>query len=93
MFEIRRVFQTNRIELAKAAEGKHSIDNAVREYGPDQLMDNLRSMLDKEAGRGPRRHAANMQHNPVDYLAQNFGGKIKPEVREEAVLSILQFGV
>jgi len=69
------------------------MENAVREYGLDQLIDNLRSMLDKEAGRGSRRLAANMQHNPVDYLSQNFGGKIKPEVREEAVLSILQFGV
>lgn len=65
----------------------------MREYGAEQLIDNLRNMLDKEAGRGSRRHAANMQHNPVDYLSHNFGGKIKPEIREEAVLSILQFGV
>ena len=68
MFEIRRVFQTNRVEIAKAAEGKHSMESAVREFGPDQLVDNLQSMLDKEAGKGRRRLAANMQHNPVDYL-------------------------
>ena len=50
-------------------------------------------MLAKEAGLGPRRSRINLHHNPVDYIAENFDGKLKPEMREEAVLSILQFAV
>lgn len=34
-----------------------------------------------------------MQHNPVDFLQDNFGGRIEPKVREEATLSILQFSI
>ena len=35
----------------------------------------------------------NLQHNPSDFLKDNFGGSIKPALREEAILSILQFSV
>ncbi len=73
--------------------GKYSIDNVLKEYGGEQIIDNLRSMLHKEAGLGPRRSKVNLHHNPVDYLKDHFVGKLKPEQREEAVLSILQFAV
>ena len=49
-------------------------------------------ILGKEAGKGTR-GGPNLQYNPVDFLQENFGGKITPQVREEAVLSILQFAV
>ena len=90
LFEIRRVFQTNRPEIGKVVEsGKYSIDDVIKEYGEEQLSDNLNSMLRKEAGLGPRRSNVNLHHNPVDYLKEQFQGKLKPEMREEAVLSIL----
>ena len=92
MFEIRRVFQAQRAELSKVNEGQYSIVNGVKEFGTDQLVDNLNHMLAKEAGKFAR-DGVNLQHNPVDYLAENFGGMIQPQVREEAVLSILQFAV
>ena len=50
MFEIRRVFQAQRAELSKVNEGKYSIANGVKEFGHDQLIDNLNHMLAKEAG-------------------------------------------
>ena len=51
-------------------------------------------MLAKEAGRGGSRRGANVHaHDPIDYLKENFNGSIQAEVREEAVLSILQFAV
>ena len=93
MFEIRRVFQQNRPEIGKVnGEGKYSLANAVKEFGPDQTFDNIMHILGKEAGRGTR-GGPNLQYNPVDFLQENFGGKITPQVREEAVLSILQFAV
>jgi len=92
MFEIRRVFQQNRPEISKVNEGNFSIANAVLELGRDQLIDNVNHILSKEAGKGAR-GGVNLQYNPVDFLQENFGGKIAPQVREEAVLSILQFAV
>ena len=50
MFEIRRVFQAQRAELSKVNEGQYSISNGVKEFGIDQLVDNLNHMLAKEAG-------------------------------------------
>ena len=92
IFEIRRVFRTNRAELGKVNEGKFSMESAVREFGREQLVDNLTHMFAKEAGtQNPSR--VNLQHNPADFLGENFGGKISPQMREEAVLSILQFAV
>lgn len=64
----------------------------MREFGAEQLIDNINHMLQKEAGQHAR-GGVNLQHNPVDFLGENFGGQILPQVREEAVLSILQFGV
>mmetsp|Transcript_27147 Transcript_27147/g.33747 ORF Transcript_27147/g.33747 Transcript_27147/m.33747 type:complete len:261 (-) Transcript_27147:1241-2023(-) len=94
MFEIRRVFQTQREPISTVNEGKHSIANAVREYGYDQLIDNINHMLDKEAGRsGMRNTSVNLQHNAADYLSASFTSRIQPVMREEAVLSILQFAV
>lgn len=49
-------------------------------------------MLAKESGVGAR-NGVNLQFNPVDYLNNNFGGSISDKVREEAVLSILQFAI
>jgi hypothetical protein len=95
MFEIRRVFQQNRPEISKVNEGNDkgfSIANAARELGRDQLIDNVNHILAKEAGKGAH-EGINLQYNPVDFLQENFGGKIAPQVREEAVLSILQFAV
>ena len=47
-------------------------------------------MLGKESGRiGMRNTQVNLQHNPSDYL----GDRIEEPMREEAVLSILQFAV
>lgn len=58
------------------------------------MIENLRAMLAKEAGRGGSRRGANVHaHDPTDYLQENFNGSIQAEVREEAVLSILQFAV
>ena len=55
-------------------------------------MDNLETMFEKEAGRHPsqRRNNQNLQHNPVDYLHTS---SVSEKLREEAVLSILQFSV
>ena len=44
----------------------------IKEYGEEQLSDNLNSMLRKEAGLGPRRSNVNLHHNPVDYLKEQF---------------------
>ena len=77
MFEIRRVFQAQRAELSKVNEGKYSIASGVKEFGRDQLIDNLNHMLAKEAGQSVR-GGVNLQHNPVDYLAENFSGQIQP---------------
>ena len=49
-------------------------------------------MLAKEAGKGSR-GGVNLQYNPVDYLAENYGSEITTELREEGVLSILQFAI
>ena len=89
MFEIRRVFDTARQEIGLVTEGQFNIAKAVNEYGKDQLVDNITSMLNKEAGRGARSSGVNLQHNPVDYLQDNYQGEIAAKVREEAVLSIL----
>ena len=94
LFEIRRVFQQQRKEIGQVNDDGFSIDAAISQYGQDQLLDNLRHMFAKEAGNLPqKRTAVNYQHNPVDYLAQNFGGKVTAACREEAVLCILQFSV
>lgn len=95
MFEIRRVFQQNRIEISKVNEGfPNSIANSVKEYGSDQIIDNLTNMLAKELGRGCQRLSdKNLQHNSTDYLAPDLNRSITPALREEAVLSILQFAV
>lgn len=77
MFEIRRVFQAQRAELSKVNEGQYNIANGVKEYGMDQVIDNLNHMLAKEAGQFAR-GGVNLQYNPVDYLGENFGGKIEP---------------
>ena len=58
------------------------------------MYENLCAMLAKEAGRGGSRRGANVHaHDPTDYLQEKFNGSIQAEVREEAVLSILQFAV
>ena len=49
-------------------------------------------MLGKENGKGTR-GGVNLQYNPTDYLANNIDGELTPEIREEGVLSILQFAV
>ena len=56
MFEIRRVFQTQREPISTVNEGQHSILNAVREYGSQQIVDNITHMMDQEAGRVGRRN-------------------------------------
>lgn len=99
MFEIRRVFTEMRAEISKVNEAdaqtaSFSMAKSVRELGLDQIADNLHNMLAKEAGTfKTRRCTSNLQHNPVDYLSDNFNGTITAKVREEAVLSILQFAV
>ena len=92
MFEIRRVFQAQRAELSKVNEGQYSISSGVKQFGFEQIVDNLNHMLAKEAGQFAR-GGVNLQHNPIDYLQTNFQGKIPHQLREEAVLSILQFAV
>jgi len=72
MFEIRRVFDTARQEIGLVTEGQFSIAQAVKEYGKDQLIDNITSMLNKEQGRGARSSGVNLQYNPVDYLQDNY---------------------
>lgn len=100
MFEIRRVFNELRPEISKVNDldpntTGYSMAKVVKEMSLDLLEDNVQSMLDKEAGRHPsqRRCQNNFHHNPVDYLSQNFGNGISDKLREEAVLSILQFSV
>lgn len=73
MFEIRRVFQQSRVEISKVNEGQFSIANVVRELGHNQLIDNMNQMLSKEVGRlGTCQNGVNLQHNPADYLRENF---------------------
>lgn len=73
MFEIRRVFQQSRVEISKVNEGQFSVANVVKELGHDQLIDNVRHMLSKEVGRlGTCQNGLNLQHNPADYLIENF---------------------
>jgi len=100
MFEIRRVFNELRHEISKVNDADpttagFSMAKVVKEEGLEQLIDNIQSMLDKEAGRHPsqRKCSNNLHYNPVDYLKQNFGNTISDKLREEAVLSILQFSV
>ena len=100
MFEIRRVFTERRAELSKVNESdpltaNYTMAKGVKELGLDQIADNLHTMLAKENGTHPsqRKCPHNLQYNPVDYLGQSFGNQITDRLREEAVLSILQFSV
>lgn len=89
LFEIRRVFEQNRPEISKVNQDiSYTMANVVRQYGTDQLIDNVEHMLGKEGGKGAK-NGVNLQYNPMDYFKSNFGGQIPPKVREEAVLSIL----
>ena len=88
------MFNEHRAELCKAEDANFSIAQSVQQMGgKEQLMDNLETMFEKEAGRHPsqlRRNQQNLQHNPMDYLSAS---SISEKMREEAVLSILQFSV
>ena len=90
MFEIRRVFHQRRTEISKVAEG-FSITNSVRLQGMEQLVDSTMNLLAKEKRIDPR--GVNLQHNPIDYLKDIHDGRIEKHVREEAVLTVLQFAV
>ena len=68
-----------------------SIANAVRQQGMLQLVDSVRHLLDKEKRVDAR--GVNLQHNPVDFLKEIHENRIQPHVREEAVLTVLQFAV
>jgi len=92
LFEIRRVFESNRPEITQVNDATFTMAGVVRQFGKSQLIDNLAHMLGREGGKGAR-NGVNLQHNPLDYIKRNFGGKITSKVREEAVLSILQFSV
>lgn len=48
-------------------------------------------MLARETGKQLPNSA--QQHNPSDYLADLHNGRIPPEVREEAILIVLQFAI
>ena len=90
MFEIRRVFQARRADISKVAPG-FSIANAVQQQGMVQLVDSVQHLLEKEKRVDAR--GINMQHNPVDFLKEIHEDRILPHVREEAVLTVLQFAV
>ena len=68
-----------------------SIATAVRQQGMLQLVDSVRHLLDKEKRVDAR--GVNLQHNPVDFLKEIHENRIQPHVREEAVLTVLQFAV
>ena len=68
-----------------------SIANSVRQQGVSQLVDSVQHLLSKEKRVDAR--GVNLQHNPVDYLNEIHEGRIAPHVREEAVLTVLQFAV
>ena len=51
----------------------------------------MQHLLNKEKRVDAR--GINLQHNPVDYLKEIHEDRIKPHVREEAVLTVLQFAV
>ena len=68
-----------------------SIANSVQQQGIHQLVDSVQHLLDKEKRVDAR--GVNLQHNPVDYLKEMHEGRIAPHVREEAVLTVLQFAV
>ena len=91
LFEIKRVFQEERQNSRVKESATFSIRNTLEQYGLDQLEANLEHMLRKEAGVGLV--GPNFQHNPSDYLKEVHQGRIAPELREEAFLSILQFSV
>ena len=56
-----------------------------------QLVDSVRHLLDKEKRVDQR--GVNLQHNPIDFLKEVRENRIQPHVREEAVLTVLQFAV
>ena len=51
----------------------------------------MQHLLNKEKRVDAR--GINLQHNPGDYLKEIHEDRIKPHVREEAVLTVLQFAV
>lgn len=55
------------------------------------MVDSVHHLLSKEKRVDAR--GVNLQHNPVDYLTTIHEGRIAPHVREEAVLTVLQFAV
>lgn len=71
----------------------------VRQQGLDLLRDTFEVMLNKEQVAQVRAAMRNCPKDSpdgyveVDYLSVNFGNQITAEMREEAVLSILQFAV
>jgi len=68
-----------------------SIANSVHQQGIPQLVDSVQHLLNKENRVDSR--GANLQHNPADFLKEIHDGRIPPHVREEAVLTVLQFAV
>ena len=55
------------------------------------MIDSMQHLLNKENGINAR--GVNLQYNPGDFLADIHNGGIPPHVREEAVLTVLQFAV
>ena len=55
------------------------------------MVDSLQTLLNKEQKLDHR--GVNLQHNPGDFLKDIHEGRIAPHVREEAVLTVLQFAV
>ena len=90
LFEIKRVFQEQRQNNIVKDSGVFNIRRTIEQYGHEQLEANIEHMLRKESGFGA---TTNFQHNPIDYLKEVHQGRIQPELREEAFLSILQFSV
>lgn len=73
----------------------YDMHKTLLQYGQEQLEANLEHMFRKEGAPSSSQPGdkPNFQHNPIDYLGDVHEGRISPQLREEAFLSILQFTV
>ena len=64
--------------------GDFSQATQIAQMGEQQIFDSTKSMLERERV---------IQHNPADYLQELHAGRITADVREEAILIVLQFAI
>lgn len=84
------MFSERRTEIFKVA-ADFSQATQVNQMGKQQLFESCRSMLERESGK--QMPNSTQMHNPADYLSTVHQGRIPPEIREEAILIVLQFAI